>query len=224
MGMTREELEKNLGTIAKSGSLDFKSEMDKKDEIDIIGQFGVGFYSAFMVSDKVSVLSRAYGSGCKRIMWESSGADGYTITEAEKDSNGTEITLTLKEDTDDERLQRVSRYLQDKEPDHEVLRLHQISYTDDGREAQTETGLTKTRSLKSRNTRHISELETLNSMVPLWKKNKSEIKDEDYNEFYKDKFYDFTDPAKVIHTDVEGVVSYTALLFIPGTGSVQLLH
>ena len=101
MGMTREELEKNLGTIAKSGSLDFKSEMDKKDEIDIIGQFGVGFYSAFMVSDKVSVLSRAYGSD-EAYMWESSGADGYTITEAEKDSNGTEITLTLKEDTDDE--------------------------------------------------------------------------------------------------------------------------
>ena len=100
MGMTREELEKNLGTIAKSGSMDFKSEMDKKDEIDIIGQFGVGFYSAFMVSDKVSVLSRAYGSD-EAYMWESSGADGYTITEAEKDSNGTEITLTLKEDTDD---------------------------------------------------------------------------------------------------------------------------
>ena len=102
MGMTREELEKNLGTIAKSGSLDFKSEMDNKDEIDIIGQFGVGFYSAFMVSDRVSVLSRAYGEE-QAYLWESSGADGYTITDAEKDGNGTEITRKLKEDTDDER-------------------------------------------------------------------------------------------------------------------------
>ena len=214
MGMTREELEKNLGTIAKSGSLDFKSEMDKKDEIDIIGQFGVGFYSAFMVSDKVSVLSRAYGSD-EAYMWESSGADGYTITEAEKDSNGTEITLTLKEDTDDE---NYSEYL-----DTYKIKSLITKYSDYIRypiQMMVEKNRLKPgcedKKPEEQEYETYQELETLNSMVPLWKKNKSEIKDEDYNEFYKDKFYDFTDPAKVIHTDVEGVVSYTALLFIPG--------
>ena len=214
MGMTREELEKNLGTIAKSGSLDFKSEMDKKDEIDIIGQFGVGFYSAFMVSDKVSVLSRAYGSD-EAYMWESSGADGYTITEAEKDSNGTEITLTLKEDTDDENyseyldtykikslITKYSDYI--RYPIQMMVEKHRLKPGCEDKKPEEQEYET------------YQELETLNSMVPLWKKNKSEIKDEDYNEFYKDKFYDFTDPAKVIHTDVEGVVSHTALLFIPG--------
>ena len=214
MGMTREELEKNLGTIAKSGSLDFKSEMDKKDEIDIIGQFGVGFYSAFMVSDKVSVLSRAYGSD-EAYMWESSGADGYTITEAEKDGNGTEITLTLKEDTDDENyseyldtykikslITKYSDYI--RYPIQMMVEKHRLKPGCEDKKPEEQEYET------------YQELETLNSMVPLWKKNKSEIKDEDYNEFYKDKFYDFTDPAKVIHTDVEGVVSYTALLFIPG--------
>lgn len=214
MGMTREELEKNLGTIAKSGSLDFKSEMDKKDEIDIIGQFGVGFYSAFMVSDKVSVLSRAYGSD-EAYMWESSGADGYTITEAEKDSNGTEITLTLKEDTDDENyseyldtykikslITKYSDYI--RYPIQMMVEKHRLKPGCEDKKPEEQEYET------------YQELETLNSMVPLWKKNKSEIKDEEYNEFYKDKFYDFTDPAKVIHTDVEGVVSYTALLFIPG--------
>lgn len=214
MGMTREELEKNLGTIAKSGSLDFKSEMDKKDEIDIIGQFGVGFYSAFMVSDKVSVLSRAYGSD-EAYMWGSSGADGYTITEAEKDSNGTEITLTLKEDTDDENyseyldtykikslITKYSDYI--RYPIQMMVEKHRLKPGCEDKKPEEQEYET------------YQELETLNSMVPLWKKNKSEIKDEDYNEFYKDKFYDFTDPAKVIHTDVEGVVSYTALLFIPG--------
>ena len=214
MGMTKEELEKNLGTIAKSGSLDFKSEMDNKDEIDIIGQFGVGFYSAFMVSDKVSVLSRAYGSD-EAYMWESSGADGYTITEAEKDGNGTEITLTLKEDTADENyseyldtykikslITKYSDYI--RYPIQMMVEKHRLKPGCEDKKPEEQEYET------------YQELETLNSMVPLWKKNKSEIKDEDYNEFYKDKFYDFTDPAKVIHTDVEGVVSYTALLFIPG--------
>lgn len=214
MGMTREELEKNLGTIAKSGSLDFKAEMDKKDEIDIIGQFGVGFYSAFMVSDKVSVLSRAYGSD-EAYIWESSGADGYTITEAEKDSSGTEITLTLKEDTDDEKyseyldtykikslITKYSDYI--RYPIQMMVEKHRLKPGCEDKKPEEQEYET------------YQELETLNSMVPLWKKNKSEIKDEDYSEFYKDKFYDFTDPAKVIHTDVEGVVSYTALLFIPG--------
>ena len=214
MGMTKEELEKNLGTIAKSGSLDFKAEMDSKDEIDIIGQFGVGFYSAFMVSDKVSVLSKAYGSE-QAYLWESSGADGYTVTEAEKEGCGTEITLHIKEDTDDE---KYGKYLEEYElrslvkkysdyiryPIQMMVEKHRVKAGDEDKKPEEQ----EYESYK--------ELETLNSMVPLWKKNKSEISDEDYNNFYKDKFYDYADPAKVIHTDVEGVVSYTALLFIPG--------
>ena len=214
LGMTKEELENNLGTIAKSGSLDFKSAMDKKDEIDIIGQFGVGFYSAFMVSDKVSVLSKSYGSD-QAYLWESSGADGYTITEAEKDTNGTEITLTLKEDTDDENysgyldtykiknlIKKYSDYI--RYPIQMMVEKHRLKPGCEDKKPEEQEY------------ESYEELETLNSMVPLWKKNKSDITEEDYNEFYKDKFYDFTDPAKVIHTDVEGVVSYTALLFIPG--------
>ena len=208
IGMTKEELENNLGTIAKSGSLDFKEEIEKKDEIDIIGQFGVGFYSAFMVSDKVTVVSKAYGEE-QAYKWESTGADGYTITEAEKDGYGTAITLTLKSDTEDEKysdyldsyriknlIKTYSDYIR-----YPIKMMVEKSRIKEGTENEFES---------------YSELETLNSMVPLWKKNKSEITDEEYNKFYKDKFYDFTDPAKVIHTNVEGVVSYTSLLFIPG--------
>ncbi len=208
MGMTKEELEKNLGTIAKSGSLDFKSEIEKKDEIDIIGQFGVGFYSAFMVSDKVTVISKAYGED-QAYEWESTGADGYTIKECEKDTNGTEITLTLKEDTEDEKygeyldtykiknlISKYSDYIR-----YPIQMMVEKQKLKEGSEDEYEA---------------YTELETLNSMVPLWKKNKSELKEEDYNNFYKEKFYDYTDPAKVIHSNVEGVVSYTSLLFIPG--------
>lgn len=208
IGMTKEELENNLGTIAKSGSLDFKEEIEKKDEIDIIGQFGVGFYSAFMVSDKVTVISKAYGEE-QAYKWESTGADGYTITEAEKDGYGTEITLALKEDTEDEKysdyldsyriknlIRTYSDYIR-----YPIKMMVEKSRIKEGTDNEFES---------------YSELETLNSMVPLWKKNKSEITEEEYNKFYKDKFYDYTDPAKVIHTNVEGVVSYTSLLFIPG--------
>ena len=210
VGMTKEELENNLGTIAKSGSLAFKSdeEKEKMDEIDIIGQFGVGFYSAFMVSDKVTVVSKPYGEDAA-YQWESTGADGYTITEAEKDGHGTEIILHIKEDTEEE---TYSEYLQQ-------FRLRKLikTYSDyirypiqmmvehsrpvEGKENEYET---------------YSELETMNSMVPMWKKNKNELTDEDYNSFYKEKYFDFVDPMKVIHTDVEGVVSYTSLMYIPG--------
>lgn len=214
MGMTKEELEKNLGTIARSGSLDFKSEMEKKDEIDIIGQFGVGFYSAFMVSEKVKVISKAFGEE-QAYEWESSGADGYTIREAEKEGNGTEIILTLKKDTDDEKyseyldeykirglIRRYSDYI--RYPIQMMVEKSRIKEGYEDKEPQ------------EREYETYMELETLNSMIPLWKKSKSELKEEDYNNFYKEKFYDFTDPAKVIHTNVEGVVSYTSLLFIPG--------
>lgn len=207
MGMTKDELEKNLGTIAKSGSLDFKSDIDKKEDIDIIGQFGVGFYSAFMVSDKVQVISKAYGEE-QGYVWESTGADGYTIKEADKEGNGTEITLTLKPDTEDERyseyldkyrikglIKKYSDYIR-----YPITMMMEKSRLKEGSEDEYET---------------YSELETMNSMVPLWKKNKSELKEEDYNNFYKEKFFDFTDPAKVIHSNVEGIVSYTSLLFIP---------
>lgn len=213
MGMTKEELEKNLGTIAKSGSLDFKSEIENKDEIDIIGQFGVGFYSAFMVSDKVSVVSKAFGED-QAYEWESAGADGYTIKEADKEVNGTEITLTIKADTDDENysefldeykikglIKKYSDYI--RYPIQMMVEKSRPKETDGGEDEKTEYET-------------YLELETLNSMIPLWKKTKSELKDEDYNNFYKEKYYDFADPVKVIHTDVEGVVSYTALLFIPG--------
>ncbi len=208
MGMTKEELEKNLGTIAKSGSLDFKTEIEKKDEIDIIGQFGVGFYSAFMVSDKVTVLSKAYGEE-QAYVWESAGADGYTITEASKDSNGTEITLTLKADTEDE---TYSEYL-----DTYRIRGLVAKYSDYIRyPIQMMVEKSRLKEGSEDEFEKYSELETLNSMVPLWKKSKSELKGEDYNRFYKEKFYDYADPAKVIHTNVEGVVSYTSLLFVPG--------
>lgn len=214
MGMNKEEIEKNLGTIARSGSLDFKTEMESKDEIDIIGQFGVGFYSAFMVSDKVTVVSKAYGED-NAYKWESSGADGYTLTESEKEGHGTEITLTLKQDTDDDNyssyldtyklknlVTRYSDYI--RYPIQMMVEKHRLKPGCEDKKPEEQEYET------------YQELETLNSMVPLWKKNKNELKDEDYNNFYKEKFYDYSDPAKVIHTDVEGIVSYTALLFIPG--------
>ena len=207
MGMTKEELESNLGTIARSGSLDFKSDMEKQEDIDIIGQFGVCFYSSFMVSDKVNVVSKAYGSD-QAYEWESSGADGYTIKEAEKEANGTVITLSLKADTEDEKyseyldtykikslIKKYSDYIR-----YPITMMVDKSRLKEGSEDEYEK---------------YSELETLNSMVPLWKRNKSELTDDDYNSFYKEKFFDFSDPAKVIHTNVEGVVSYTSLLFIP---------
>ncbi len=213
MGMTKEELEKNLGTIAKSGSLDFKAEMENKDEIDIIGQFGVGFYSAFMVSDKVNVVSKAFGED-QAYEWESTSADGYTIKDVGKEVNGTEITLTIKEDTEDERysefldeykikglIKKYSDYI--RYPIQMMVEKSRPKETDGGEDEKPEYET-------------YMELETLNSMIPLWKKTKSELKDEDYNNFYQEKYYDYADPVKVIHTDVEGVVSYTALLFIPG--------
>ena len=211
IGMTREELETNLGTIAKSGSLDFKSEIENKDEIDIIGQFGVGFYSAFMVSDKVTVVSRAYGSD-ETYKWESTGADGYSISQVDNMTempNGTVITLQLKEDTDDEKYrdylnQYTIKNLVRKYSDYvryPITMMMEKSRPKEGADGEFET---------------YSELETLNSMVPLWKKNKSEITDEEYNQFYKEKYFDFVDPLKVMHSSVEGVVSYTSLMFIPG--------
>ena len=211
-GMTAEELENNLGTIAKSGSLAFKQENEAKEDIDIIGQFGVGFYSAFMVANHVKVVSKPYGSD-KAWAWESDGADGYTIEEAEKDSFGTDIILTLKADNDDEAF---SEYL-------ETYRLTQLvkKYSDyirypirmmvESQRVKEGTGTDD----KPAEYESYTEDRTLNSMVPIWKKSKSEVTEEEYNSFYQDKFFDYTPPARVIYSSTEGASTYHALLFIP---------
>lgn len=207
IGMTKEELESNLGTIARSGSLDFKKDNEQKEDIDIIGQFGVGFYSAFMVSSLVTVISKAYGEE-QAYRWESEGADGYTIAECSKESCGTEIILKIKEDTEDEKydeflqeyrirslIKRYSDYI--RYPIRMNVEQRRLK---EGTEDEYET---------------VIEDQTLNSMIPIWRRNKNEITDEEYNDFYQEKFYDFTKPVKVVHTSVEGVVSYNALLYIP---------
>lgn len=207
IGMTREELEDNLGTIAKSGSLSFKNENEQKKDIDIIGQFGVGFYSAFMVADKVTVISKAYGADTA-YKWESKGADGYTVEECEKDSHGTDIILSIKADADEE---NYTTYLEE----FKIRRLI-TTYSDYVRyPIQMMVSKSRKKSEDSDEYESYMELETLNSMEPIWKRQKSKVKTEDYNNYYKEKFMDYQDPAKVIRTAVEGVSSYTALMFIP---------
>lgn len=190
IGMTAEELESNLGIIAKSGSLGFKNELDpeRAEGIDIIGQFGVGFYSAFMVSESVAVISRAYGSE-EASKWESTGADGYTISQTEKDSIGTDIIMKIKEDTEGE---NYSEFL-----DSFHLRSIIKKYSDFIRYPIIMDG------------------ETINSMVPIWQRNRSELTDEDLNLFYREKYFDMDDPVRSILVSAEGLVSYKALLYIP---------
>ncbi len=216
IGMTAEELESNLGTIANSGSLKFKSENKLEDDNQIIGQFGVGFYSAFMVAKKVTVISKAYGSD-KAYQWESEGVDGYTISEAEKDNAGTEIILELIEDTEDEnytefldtyRIKSLIRKYSD------YIRFPvKMEVTHSRPKEQTEEEKAEN---KAPEYEEYIEIETLNSMVPLWKKNKSELKEEDYKHFYTEKFYDYTPPLRYAHVKNEGAASYNALLYIPG--------
>ena len=206
-GMTAEELENNLGTIAKSGSLDFKSGVEKGSEVEIIGQFGVGFYSAFMVSDKVSVLSKAQGSDVANL-WESSGVDGYTVTEAVKDEAGTIITLYIKENTEQE---NYDKYL-------EQFTVQEIvsKYSDYIRyPIMLDMERTELKEGTENEYETVTEATQLNSMVPLWRKNKNEITAEEYADFYKSKFYDYEEPLKTVHSKTEGQVSYDALLFIP---------
>ena len=207
IGMTEEELDSNLGTIAKSGSFAFKNENEKAENVDIIGQFGVGFYSAFMVSDKVTVETRAYGSD-KGYIWESAGADGYKIGEGDKDTVGTVVTMHLKEDTEDE---KYSDYLEE----YRITALVK-KYSDYIRHP-IKMNCTTSRLKEGTEDEYEDVLEdkTLNSRIPLWKKQKSEIKDEEYNNFYKEKYYDYDDPIKVIHSSVEGNATYKSLLFIP---------
>ena len=222
IGMTDTELENNLGTIAQSGSLDFKTENAKEDgtdALDIIGQFGVGFYSAFMVAKKIRVVSKAEDSD-KAYAWESEGADGYTIEPAERDDVGTTITLFLRDDTDDD---KYSDYLKEwklrdlikKYSDYirypiimNVTKQEPLSKEEKEAAEADENG-------KKPEFKTVHEDETINSMVPIWKRNKSEVTTEEYNEFYKDKFVDWEDPQKIISTNVEGLLSYNALLFIP---------
>ncbi len=207
IGMTKEELEDNLGTIAKSGSLAFKKENEIKEDYDIIGQFGVGFYSAFMVADKVTVISRALGAA-EAYKWESEGAEGYTVEPCEFDRVGTEITLHIKEDTEDE---KYGEYL-----DEYRLRAIVKKYSDfirypikmdvthshpvEGKEGEFET---------------VTHEDTLNSQVPLWRKNKAELTDEDYEQFYTEKRFGFDKPLRHIHIKAEGTVRYNSILFIP---------
>ncbi len=211
VGMTKEELDANLGTIAKSGTLAFKKEHDTTDAVDIIGQFGVGFYSAFMVADSIRVLSRAFGSD-EAYLWESTGRDGYTIKPAEKAACGTIVTLTIKADTDDE---RYSRFLEPY-----TLQSLVKQYSDYIRypiRMQMEHTRAKagTETAEKPEYETYIEDETLNSMIPLWKKAKSELTPEAYNAFYKEKFHDYEDPLLTIHFGGEGAVTYDALLFLP---------
>ena len=217
-GMSKEELEENLGTIAKSGSLAFKEaakakeNAEKDDDVNIIGQFGVGFYSAFMVASKVRVESKCYGAE-KAYAWESEGAEGYTIDECDKSGFGTKIILTLKADTDDE---KYSDFLAEYKIE-ELIRKYSdyIRYPikmEVEHEHEVEQPEGEKKEPKFEKVRHD---EILNSMIPIWKKNKSEVSDEDYNNFYQEKFGDYQKPLKVIRTSVEGDVSYTALLYIP---------
>ncbi len=206
-GMSEKELENNLGTIAKSGSLDFKSNLEEKSEVEIIGQFGVGFYSAFMVSDKVTVLSKVHGSD-EAYIWESTGADGYTVKPAEKETAGTEITLKIKDNTEEENydkyleqytiqdiVKRYSDYIR-----YPIMMDMQSSKLKEGTEDEYET---------------VTEPTQLNSMVPIWRKNKNEISDDEYADFYKSKFYDYEPALKTIHSKTEGQVTYDALMYIP---------
>ena len=181
IGMSKTEMEENLGTIAHSGSFQFKNEMEQKDDIDIIGQFGVGFYSAFMVADKVRVLSKKFGDE-DAFCWESAGADGYTITSCDKETVGTQIILSVKEE----------EYLEESR-----LRLLIKKYSDYIRYPIV-----------------IGE-DTLNSMLPIWQKQKKDVTEEEYDAFYKDKFFDYEKPLSVLHFGVEGAVTYKALLYIP---------
>lgn len=214
IGMTREELEANLGTIAKSGSLQFKQEMEEKGDTDIIGQFGVGFYSAFMVADKVTVTSRAYGSS-EAWCWQSDGADGYTVTSAQKESVGTDIVMHIKEDGDEE---NYTQYLEQHRLSSLIKKYSDYIHTPIRMEMEHEHMLPRPEDApedyKSEYETH-KEWETLNSMIPLWQRPKGDVKDEEYNDFYKEKYGDWEEPLSVIHVAAEGQVEYKAMLYVP---------
>ena len=232
IGMSKEEMEENLGTIAKSGSLGFKQAMEKNEDIDIIGQFGVGFYSAFMVASSVTVISKKYGQD-KAWKWVSDGADGYTIEETTKDAPGTDVIMTLKADTDED---KYSEYLEEyeirslirkysdyirypikmlvtksrpvEEPEEEAVEV-------EGEEKEAVEVEGEEKEYKAPKYEEYTELETLNSMVPIWQRAKKDVTDEEYEAFYREKFFDYNKPLRVIHSSAEGSVSFKALLYIP---------
>jgi len=207
IGMTRAEMEENLGTIAKSGSLGFKQAMEKQEDIDIIGQFGVGFYSAFMVAQSVTVISKKYGEDTAW-KWTSSGADGYTIEETTREAAGTDVIMVLKADTEED---NYSEFLQEY-----TLRNLIRKYSDYIR-YPIRMEISKSRKKEdSEEYESFTELDTLNSMVPIWQRPKKDVSDEEYENFYQEKFYDFTKPLATSHISTEGTVSYKALLYIPG--------
>ena len=210
IGMNKEEMEENLGTIAKSGSLGFKQTMDETQDIDIIGQFGVGFYAAFMVAESVTVISKKYGEDTAW-KWVSDGADGYTIEDAQREMPGTDVIMVLKKDTEED---KYSEFLEEYQ-----LRALVKKYSD---YIRYPIRMEVTKSRKTADSpedkpeyEEFTEMETLNSMVPLWQRAKKDVTEEEYDSFYHEKFYDFTKPLQVIHTSVEGAVSYKALLYIP---------
>ena len=211
IGMTEEELENNLGTIAKSGSSDFKENNEHKENIDIIGKFGVGFYSAFMVANKVEVISKKYGTD-KANKWTSSGIDGYEIEPTTKEDYGTDIILYLKDDTEDE---KYSKYLEEYEISTLIKKYSDyITYPITMYETHKHLKPKKDEKDPDEYEEH-TELETLNSLIPIWKKDKSKITDEEYNTFYSDKFFDYEEPIAHIHTKAEGTIEYTSLVYIP---------
>ena len=217
VGMTREELENNLGTIAKSGSFQFKQDLakeEKGEDIDVIGQFGVGFYSAFMVADHVTVVSRAYGSD-EAWMWQSDGADGYTVTQCEKDAPGSDVIMHLKANADEEnydqyletyKLQELIKKYSD------YIRYPIVMEVEDYRQKEKPADAGDDYKPEWET---VKEWKTINSMVPLWQRQKSKVTAEEYNAFYKEKFMDWQDPLTVIHTSAEGAVTYKAMLYIP---------
>ena len=210
IGMSREDLEENLGTIAKSGSLGFKQAMEKQEDIDIIGQFGVGFYSAFMVASSITVITKKYGEDTAW-KWVSDGADGYTIEQTQKDAPGTDIIMTLKADTEDE---KYSEYLEEY-----TLRSLIRKYSD---YIRYPIRMEVSKSRKKEDSpedkpeyESYTEMETLNSMVPLWQRSKKDVTEEEYETFYRDKFFDYNKPLRTIHTSAEGSVSFKALMYVP---------
>ncbi len=209
IGMNKEELETNLGTIAKSGSFDFKNDNKKKENIDIIGQFGVGFYSAFMVSSQVEVISKAFGSD-EAYSWVSSGIDGYTIKKCEKENYGTDIILTIKDDD-----KEYDQYLEEYNIKSLIKKYSDyITYP-----IKMEVTKTKEKEGKENEFEEYKEIEVINSLVPLWKRNKKDIKQEDYDTFYSDKFFDYEKPLAQIHTAAEGTIEYNSLIYIPSHAS-----
>ena len=217
IGMSKAEMEENLGTICKSGSLSFKQEMEKQDDIDIIGQFGVGFYSAFMVASSVTVISKKYGENTAW-KWVSDGADGYTMEEATRDAAGTDIIMTLKADTEEE---DYSKWLEEYELRNLIKKYSDyIRYpirmeVTKSRKVEEPEAEGEEKEEKAPKYEEYTEWETINSMVPIWQRNKKDVTEEEYNSFYREKFYDYNKPLSVIHTSAEGSVSFKALLYIP---------